>query len=292
MKEVQLVSPSRQQEWGWLAVANFFLGGAGTGFYLINLPTTVIDGAFLETSVSVPHDVISLLIVTLGFLCVAIETGRPSRAYYIFSRSGKSWISREVIAFTVFVLSVVLNYFFPYQILNIIAASSALGFMIIQGFIIFSERTVKAWNTSFMPFIFLSSGLSSGAGVALIFSLWENLLPPYALTQLSLLCVAFNLAIWLLYLRWYSFISLRSASESPELKRRFSKNFFTIAFGHVTPILLLLLLWKIQTQHGVEGMLSNVLVTVSGLTIIIGVAVQKSWIVKSAGYTRGVTLKI
>lgn len=284
---MQLISPSRQREWGWLAVANFILGGAGTGFYLINFTTIIIDSPLSEQQASVPHDLIALSMVALGFLCVAVEAGRPFRGYYIFSRLGKSWISREVTAFTVFAVAVVLNYFFRHWVFDITAAVSALCFIIIQGFIIFSESAVGAWNTAFMPFVFLSSALASGAGVALIF----KLLPIPALAQLSLLCVVFNLAIWLLYLRWYTVVPLQTAAEKPELKQRFSKKFLTIIFCHIIPILLLFLLWQIRDQHKVEGMLSDVIVTVSGLALIIGVAVQKSWIVISSGYTREVTLK-
>ena len=289
---MQLISPSRQREWGWLAVANFFLGGAGTGFYLINLTTTVIDGPFSEQYTSMPHDLIALSIVALGLFCVAIEAGRPLRGYYIFSQLKKSWISREVIAFTIFVPAVVLNHFFPHRILNIVAAFSALFFMITQGFIVFSERAVISWNTAIMPFIFLSSGLASGTGVVLLLSLSDRLLLGRSLPQLSLLCVALNLAIWLLYLRRYSAVSFRSVTKSPELKRRFSKMFFAIAFGHILSILLLFLIWQIRTQHGEGGTLMGVLVGVSGLAIIIGVAAQKARIVLSEGYTRKIALKI
>lgn len=289
---MQLISPSRQREWGWLAVANFILGGAGTGFYLINYATMLIDSPVPEQNTSVPHDLLSLSIVGLGLLCVAAEAGRPFRGYYIFGQLGGSWISREMTAFFMFAPAVVLNHFFPHWIFNILAAFSALGFMITQGFIVFSARAVTSWNTAVMPLIFLSSGLASGAGVALLFTLWDKLPPGSVLAQLSLLCVAFNLAIWLLYLRWYSVISSRSVTESPELRYRFSKKFITIVFGHITPILILLLLLKIRAQHKVEGMLPDILFAVSGLAIIIGVATQKAWVVLSAGYTRKIALKV
>ncbi|MCG2721647.1 MAG: hypothetical protein L6290_06500 [Thermodesulfovibrionales bacterium] len=293
MTEIDLISPSRQSEWGWLAVVNFILGGAGSGFYLINLTTMVIDSSFLEQQTSVPYDIVSLSIITLGLLCVAIETGRPLHGYYVFSQWGKSWMSREIIAFTMFVSAIVLNYFFPHWILNIVGVFSALFFMITQAFMVFSARAVTSWNTAIMPFIFLSSGLASGAGVALLFTLSDISAVGHTLPQISLLCVAFNLAIWLFYVRWYSAVSFPSVTGHLKLKSHLRKMFLAIAFGHFMPILLLLLLlWRSQAQHGAGEMVMGVLVGGSGLAIIISVAAQKAGIILSAGYTRRIVLKV
>ena len=291
MRTVQLISPSGQREWGLLAVANFILGGAGTGLYIINYATILFDSPFSEQHKTAPYDFLSLSIVALGFLCVAAEAGRPFRGYYIFSRFGKSWISREVIAFTVFVLAVLLNHFFRHWVFNMIAAVSALCFMIIQGLIVYSSRAVKLWNTAFMPFIFMSSGLASGAGVSLLFALSDISMLGSILPVLSLLCVVFNLVIWFLYLRWYSVDSFYPVKEQPVLNRYSFKMVFTMVIGHIIAILLLMLLWQIRAHQGLGETLKGVLVAVSSLTIIIGVSAQKAWIVISAGCTRNIALK-
>ena len=288
---MQIISASRQKEWGRLAVVNFILGGTGAGLYLINYATILLDNPFQEQYTSVPYDLLSLSIITLGLLCVALEAGRPFRVYYIFNRWGKSWISGEVLAFAIFVLAVLLSHFFRHWVFNMIAAVSALCFMIFQGFIIYSARAVKLWNTAFMPFIFLSSGLASGAGVSLIFSMSDRLMSGSILLYLSILCVAFNLAIWLLYLRWYSLISFQSVSEPRKPNHYFFKTFFIIAIGHVIPMLLLILLLQIRAHQGLGETLKGVIVVISSLTIIIGASAQKALIVMSSGYTRKITLK-
>lgn len=291
MRDAQLISPSRQKEWGWFAVANFFLGGAGTGLYLINYSIMLIDSPLSEQNTTVLHDLISLSVVALGLLCVAIEAGRPLRGYYIFKRLGASWISREMIAFMIFVPAVVLCHFSTNGVFNVVATVSALCLMIAQGFIVYSARAVTSWNTALMPFFFLSSGLASGAGVSLLLTLLCRLLPGQTLLRLSLLCVVFNLAVWLLYLKWYSTVLLESGTQALLSLRHFSMMFFVIVLGHIIPILLLLLLWQIQSHRVMGGALTGVFLGVSGIAIIIGVAAQKAGVVLFAGYTRKIALK-
>ena len=111
MKSVQLISPSRQKEWGLFAVLNFILGGAGTGLFIFNYSTILLENHFSKQYFTVPYDFLSLTLVALGFLCVSVEAGRPYRGYLIFKGLGKSWVSREVLAFVVFALAVLLSHF-------------------------------------------------------------------------------------------------------------------------------------------------------------------------------------
>lgn len=291
MPSEQLISPARQKEWGVLAVTNFVLGGAGTGAYFINWTTTFFNRPFSEQNTSVPYDLFSLSIVAFGFLCVAVESGRPFRGYHIFSGLGKSWVSREVLAFTVFMLVIFMSHLSRHRIFDIMAAVSAICFMIFQGLIVYSARSIPLWNSAFIPFIFLSSGLASGAGVSLFFAMSDKLMSGSVLPILSLFCVAFNLALWFLYLRWCNTVSIRPVRERPALNRYPLRMVFTVGISHILAILLLILLWKIQANQGAGGLLKGVLVVVSSLTIIIGVSAQKAWIVISAGYNRKIALK-
>ena len=252
MTEINIIPPARQKEWRWPAVVNFILGGAGTGLYLINFMAMLMDHSFSENRMPVFQSLFSLIIIVFGFLCVTLETGRPLRGYYIFQRLRTSWISREMIAFTIFVSAVVLNHFSTRGVFNVVAAVSALCFMIAQGFIVYSARAVISWNTAFMPFFFLSSGLASGAGVSLLLTPWCRFISGETLLQLSLLFVAFNLAVWLLYLKWYSMVLLESGTQDLLSPRLTSIMSFVIILGHIIPILLLLLLWQIQPHRGLE----------------------------------------
>ena len=283
MRTVQLIPACWQREWRVLAVINFILGGAGTGFYFISWVTTFFNRSFSEHPTSVPYDLLSLSIVAFGLLCVAAETGRPSRGYYILSRLGKSWISMEVTAFIVFALAVFLSHIFRHWVFVVIAAGSSLCFMIAQGLIVYSARTVSRWHTAFIPLFFLSSGLASGTAIALLFGSLMAILYP--------LCVVFNLVIWLLYLRWHNMVPLQTAAEPPGLKRRFSNKILAIFFSHIIPLLIFILISQIKTQPEIKGMLRDNLAIAAGLSIIIGVSVQKFWIVISAAYTGKVALK-
>lgn len=226
-------------------------------------------------------------LVGLGFVFLAIESGRPFRSRYLLHRLQSAWISRETLAFAFFVLPMVLDHFFPNPVFKIWAALSAIVFMAAQGFIIYSARAVPAWNVSIMPFYFLSSGFASGAGVALLLVASAKLPIEGGLVLLSMICAIWNLIVWLFYLRWSSAIDFRSAIKT---LRRPLVILFTIPLGHLLPLLLLLLLQS-GTYTEMEGRLPYILIAASGLAMIVGVVAQKSAVLLAAGYTRKIALR-
>jgi formate-dependent nitrite reductase membrane component NrfD len=159
--------------------------------------------------------------------------------------------------------------------------------MTAQGFILYSSRAVPAWNLSIIPLFFLSSGFASGAGLAMLLAASGRLMIESGLVLLSMICIIWNLIVWFFYLRWSSAIDFRSATEA--LRRPFMM-FFIIVFGHVFPILILMLL-QIRAFPGMGTMLPGVFAMVSGLATIIGVTAQKAGIVISSGYIRKITIR-
>lgn len=287
MADIELIAPTKQKEWVWPAVANFTLGGAGTGFCLFIFLAMIFENPNSALNDPVPYWMIGPVLVGSGLLCLMLEAGRPSRSLYLFRHLGKAWISKETLAFILFAPSVVLDHFFPHLIFKACAALSAIFFMTAQGFILYSSRAVPAWNVSIIPLFYLSSSFASGSGLALLLAASGRVVIESGLVMLSMICIFWNLIVWLFYLRWSRFIDFRSSTEA--LRRPFMI-FFTIVFGHAFPILILLLL-QIRAFPGVGTMFTGTFVMVSGLAVIIGVTAQKAGIVLSSGYIRKITIR-
>jgi DMSO reductase anchor subunit len=285
--ETVVIPPAKQREWSWPAVANFVLGGAGAGFYLLSLMNMLFDQVILIISQPVLFGMLAPMIMGLGFVFLTTEAGRPSRGSYLLCRLKSAWISRETLAFFSFFPAVVLDQLFPHPVLKIWAAVSALVFMITQGFIVSSSRAVPTWNVSIMPLLFLSSGLVSGSGIVLLLAASGRLSIDGNFMLISVIFTIINLLIWIFYLRWSNSADFKSATEA--LRSPFMI-FIVIALGHAFPILLLLL-FQIRLYIGIEQAIPGTFAMISGFAIIIGITAQKAGIILFAGYIRKVALK-
>lgn len=283
----QLVSPVKQKEWSWQAAANFILGGAGTGFYLLGVFNIIFERGKSAVTHPVSLGMLAPALMGLGFVLLITEAGRPSRGRYLLYHLQNAWISRETLAFVFFVPAVILDQLFPLPFFKAWAALSALVFMVSQGFIVYASRAIPAWNVFIIPLFFISSGLASGAGIMLILNSSGSRFAGDGPVLISLICTITNLVIWVLYLRWSRNVDFQSATKG--LRRPLMK-ILTIVIGHIFPMLILLLFY-IQPYFGAEKTLSGTLAMSSGLALVVGVIAQKTGIVLSAGYTRGVDLK-
>jgi DMSO reductase anchor subunit len=283
----EVISPTKQSEWAWPAVANFILGGAGSGFYLLSVATRVLESGRTPMVPSVTFGLLAPALVGFGFLFLAIEAGRPFRGCYLFGSLKSAWISREALAFTIFVPAVVLDHFFPHSVFKMFATLSALIFMITQGFIVYSARAIPAWNVFIMPLFFFSSGLATGSGLALFLAATGGMTLEGGLVMLSLISIMLNLSVWLFYLHWSSARDFRSATKPLSHPLMV---LVTIALGHMLPILLLLLL-KYQALTGMRIIFPCILMAISGLSVLIGVSAQKIGVILFSGYHMRICLR-
>lgn len=281
---MELISPTKQRNWGWPAVVNFFLGGAGSGFYLL----CVLFMPRRQTGVVSPESLVfgllGPILVGIGFLALTIEAGRPKRSFYLYRRIRDAWISRETLFFTVFIFSAVLDWVFPDIPFRFLAVCSAFLFMISQGFIVHSARALPAWNVSILPVFFLSSGLASGSGIALLLMASGGFQTPHSLVPPSLLFVVFNLLIWVAYL----FRIHSNVFRSVILFQ--GRSFLMLVifwFGHVLPAILLLV-----NRHADSGIqIGNWSVGLAGFAMLLSVMMQKSVIIFAWGYTRKISIE-
>lgn len=287
MIETLVISPTKQQEWTWPAVANFILGGAGAGFYVLSFLNMALDRAMSIKTQPVIFGILAPVLMGIGFVFLTAEAGRPSRGRYLLRRFQSAWISKETLAFCFFSLMAILDHFFPHVILKGLACLSALCFMAAQGFILYSSRALPVWNVSAIPFFFISSGFLSGAGVVLVLASSESLFMNNGFVLLSLIFAMTNLGIWFIFLHCSGAANFQTATKT---LRYPSKTFFTIVFGHAISILILFL-FQIRPYIGMKNSFPSTMVAISGFAVIIAVTAQKAGIVLSSGFIGKISLR-
>ena len=278
---MQVVPPKKQEIWGWPAVAGFAVGGAAGGFYLLSLLLSIIVRGGAGLNEPVRFGLFAVLLIGGGFLLLGMESGRPERAPNLFRNFRRSWISLETLAATVFVASAAADLFLPHTLLKALAAVACFGLILSQGFVAYRSRAVPAWNVSLTPLVFLSSSFYSGSGL-LLFVAADTSPSTTVSLALGLFWGMMDLAVWLLYLRGAHDEPFQEATRS---LRRCASMTFTVGFGHLFPISLLLLL-LVKPQFAI----STRLLLLAGLAMVFGGAVHKIAVIRWAGYLRGISL--
>lgn len=268
--ETELLAATRQTLWGRLAVANFFLGGTGAGLYVM---------AASEPGFAVGLAVGPLLALA-GFLCVAAEAGRPLRGLRVLRMVKSSWMSRELWAGGAFIVCSALDLFLPWIGFRILAWFAAVILIIAQGSILSQSRGVAAWDVPLMPFVFLTSGLASGAGLLGIVSAARGGGESTRIVWETAALILLSGGGWIGYLVWRGDPAFRLATAP---LRRGSAVARILGVGHLLPLLLLTL------GSWFPGFLIESLV-LAGAGILIGALDAKAGLVLRAGQLRPVTI--
>ena len=275
-RPARLMQPRRQQVWKWPAVANFVLGGMGAAAYLISMLVWPAG----------PLTLVAPALVAAGLLAVAIEAGRPARAFNLFRHLRRSWMSREALAATVFLLAAVWDWFMPHLAMRGLAGAAALAFMLCQGFIVYRARAVIVWNSRIMPVLFLTSDFSGGSGLTLVLAaaVGRQGLVGAQLLRFAVGAAVLNSAVWMAYLASRDRISRKAVAA---LCRPAALALVEDA-GHALPVLLLILAlaagWSAPTQ--------SLTAAFAGALLVFGSAAQKIGVVRVAGFLRPITLAL
>ena len=285
MIPLQLNKPVKQKTWGRLAAANFIIGGAGVGFYLVGFFQALMITGSASFFESLPFGLMPPLLISSGFIFLAIEAGRPLRGCFAFSHPRLSWISRETIAFCIFIPSALLDLLMPHPSIKLLAVIAALGLLISQGFIVYRARAVTAWNVPIIPIFFMTSSLASGYGLLLLLEALGGSYPDQRMAIIGFIFAGLNLVIWYVYVSGYRSTPFFSATQ---MLRRSHSMILTVGLGHIIPLLLLLIL-LLPLRFIVEPLLCF-FAAISGALLCIGGAGQKVGIIISSGYFREMKL--
>jgi len=269
------MEPKKQRVWGLPAVANFILGGAGAGLYLLS------SLRLLTRAGSGPEGPLAAALVSLGFLALTHEAGRPLRGIYLLSNLRSSWISIELFAGVLFMSAAILDWLFPLTVMRLLAVCGALLFIMSQGFVVYRARAITAWNVPMIPLLFLLSALAMGGGLLLLLSAIGHMPLEKGILTVLLIVLISDMAAWVLYLKRSHNTNFRKATE---FLRRPLPGFLVIGVGAVFPLLMLigLMVAGLSGGSGVQIILS----AMTGLAILAGGVSQKIGIMLGAGYLR------
>ena len=280
----EIKPPLRQRSWGWPAVVNLSLGGAGAGLYLLGTWVSFRGSEMaLETQV-VPFQVLATLLVCVGFGFVALEAGRPLRAFRLAAKLPESWMSIESLSGFFFVVVGISAFFTSNSLLYFSAVLAALVLLISQGMMVYRARAMVVWNLWIIPVVFVTSGLMTACGLALLNT------HPYSATltiptNAIFIFAILNLVVWFFYLR----LGRGQFNPSVAFLQRPLILSLIVFIGHLLPMMIL---WSMPWVANVQNSASLIVVLriASGLMLIVGGVSQKIGIVFAAGFFRPMVL--
>lgn len=227
---------NRQQTWKWLALGNFVLGGSGAGAYVVTSAVALSSG---EVSQAASNLIIlaAVALVVSGLGCVTLEAGKKSHAINVFRNVRTSWMSREAVAASLFVLFGIAEYMWPNPAFHVLAFLSAAALLVSHGFILFAARAIPAWNTALAPPLVWSSSLTAGSAVVGVAFILQGLLPGALLLWCIMLTSAAMTAITAIYL--YSPGATQGFKEAMSTDRGRGLLGLSMLVGGILPLVLM-----------------------------------------------------
>ena len=176
MSSIFNAAPKAQQAWSWLLAIWLFLGGTGSGLFLL----------FLSLGLAHEFAALSLALVLSGGVVLLLELGSPLRAWRTIFRPGTSWLSRGVFFVLLFIVSCVLSVGPTFEVFSWLAwLDNSLAEMLLRWFaglcalmiilypaffFLSTSRAIPFWNTPLLPLLFVSYAALGGVGVVLLLS--------------------------------------------------------------------------------------------------------------------------
>jgi formate-dependent nitrite reductase membrane component NrfD len=235
-----------QNEWvegrGFFLVVAFFLGGLGAGLYLLSM--------YLHFSVGM---ITGFLIVLLGKGSThMIFLGKPWRFWRGFANPQSSWISRGLIAITLFAIPTAMQLaaslpvfsWLPWtpdnQMIQIWVVIGSISLMAYTGFALAAVKAIRSWNSGMIPLMFIAYSLMGGIGLGL--GLLAGLNTGIEIAPVERVAVGLMVTVavfWAIYL-WTTYESNASGAKSviEMLKGRASPYFLigVVVLGLVIPL--------------------------------------------------------
>ena len=286
MAFVELLPKKRQRIWEWPAVINLTLGGAGAGLYLLDRLLASFGIQWLPNNPFFNLSLLAALTVGLGFLSLTIEAGKPLRGYRLFSRLLASWMSVESLAGGVFIISAIASSWSSSVYLRVLAVTAAMVLIVSQGMMLYRAVGVAAWNRKLVPFLFITSGLTTACGLLLIIIRQlptENRFPIF----IVILLAAVNLITWLVFV----YGGNSNSNRGIEFLRRPSILLLIGGIGHLLPIIFLSVVFLLGDVKN-SDVIPSFFYVGAGLMLIGGGACQKVGVVVAAGYFRSMRLDV
>ena len=176
-----------QHSWGRAIAGYLYLGGRGAGAFAV---AVILE--WLGFGLSAPHGALGgdpvwdwpkalvlwgPLVAAAGALLLVFDLGRNWLLFFTAGRNPRtSWMARGfsilfsfivtggvVAAVAVFAPQSEVSTLVLWRVVEAVAVASALATALYTGILLRSMRFIPAWNTPWLPFLFLASALSTGS---------------------------------------------------------------------------------------------------------------------------------
>ena len=229
-----MLGPTLQKRWDWRAAGNFICGGTGSGLMIV---AALLSALGLATT---SLGLLASAFVAAGLGLVWLEIGRPLRSMNVFRNPGTSWMTREGMIAVLLLPMGILAFFTESTAMLMLGAIPAVLFLYAQARILHMAKGIPAWRTPAINPLIITTGLTEGMGVLLIFAgLVEG--------NVAALFVGYGwiIALTLVFLRGAAWLNYRYslAGNAPEqtLQVLERANIVIALLGVATPIVLLFL---------------------------------------------------
>ncbi len=284
-----------QREWidkrGLMLISGHFFSGVGAGAWLLSLFLGLKPDISLSKEFQ-PGLIISIIFVAIAGIAHMAFLGNMMRFWRMMARPQSSWISRGLIAMSLFLLSSIL-YVAPLyisglpwsansitgQVFLLLSLIATAGILAYKGFVYAVVKALPFWNTPLLPVLYIAYALRGGAAILIIAFPFINGDFPKSLELFKLFVVISSGVLILFYLavmRGSGIAARKSVNDL--IAGRISLAFYvgTVLVGLIIPVLLGAL--------GYYGQFTSSLMVLVGLSSLVGDFYIKYCIAKAGVY--------
>jgi polysulfide reductase chain C len=266
-----------QKEWGFLIAVYLFLGGVGSGAYVIGAINNLASGNMgISTEVALW---ISWPAVLIGTFALIADLGQPFKAILAGIKIGTSWIARGfwVISFFMilaFIHLVLVKYLDTpadapvITVISVLAIACAIGTMAYTGLLLSASKGMPFWRTGIVPVVFVISAVVTGHFTIMIGMAFVG---ETSATVTELSKMALEAAVLVGFEILAIFFLLQAAYRSPDslesAQRVLRRTSFIVGYfilGLATPLVLMLVLYK------AEGLSTDTFIALSTAGALLG----------------------
>jgi phenylacetyl-CoA:acceptor oxidoreductase subunit 2 len=220
-----------------------------------------------------------LALVGGGLVCVALELGRPLRAFNVFRNPRTSWMGREAWTSTLlFPAGLAAAWGLPG--LPWVAGALALAFVYCQARLLQAARGIPAWREPLLVPLLLTTGLAEGGGLFFASAPWHGLGTPGLLLGFGALVLA-RVLVWLAYRRRLAGVAARGAGVALDAAGRVLQR-----AGTLVPLALVAAI----ALGAVSGATTAWVGAIAGLAAALTGAYMKHTLITGAGFNQGFAL--
>lgn len=264
-------SPWRQASWDARAAGNFIGGGMG-GSLIVFAALSGAGGLSLAALI-----LAGLALVAMGLLSVALEIGRPRRAFRVLTNVRTSWMARESwAAMLLFPIGFAAAAGAARTVWA--AAALALAFVYCQARLLQAARGIPAWREPLLSPLLTATALAEGGGLFVAAALLLGIATGTTVLLFAALVVV-RFAVWIAYRRRVAGAIAPEAGAALDAAGR-----VLLALGTVAPLAL------VAAAAVLGGAFAAASAMLAGLLAAAAGAWLKLAIVTRAAYTQGFAL--